>query len=167
MNPFDSPQRIDRRRALVRIALALAAVAALVALAAGPVAADSEPGGGESLGLDAVRVTSATVDPRSGLVTISGEIECSQDIEEVHIDAGAEQLVGRLNVIQGSGDTSVGCPAEAGGSAWVVSFHGWDGKFAPGVARVSASAWTFVCTEEECFEDFVESGPLSLRLHRG
>lgn len=162
MDRLDTDGRRDRR-ARYRLAGALAGLALL--LAATPVAADVG-GGGSDLGLSGITITAATINPASGLVTISGEIECSEDVHDVNVGAGAEQLVGRLNVISGSAGTSLDCAADPGLASWSVSFYGYNGKFAPGNARVGASAFVFFCTDEECFEDGVETGVLSVRLTR-
>jgi hypothetical protein len=163
MDSIDAGMRAPRRRATARIAGASLAAIALVLLTIAPAAAHE---GSADLGLDDISITSATVDARTGLVTISGRIQCSQDLTQLSVYAGAEQLVGRLNLISGSGGDELDCVAEAGTADWSVSFYAWNGKFAPGQARVGASAFVFFCTEEECFEDGVETGVLLLRLTR-
>lgn len=139
----------------------------IVGLAAAPVAADTGGGGGTDLGLDAITITATTVDARSGVVTVSGVVECTADLEHVDIYAELNQPVGRLNSVQGWGSTSVGCLAEDGSAAFNIAVWPHNGRFAAGRAVLSASAYVFFCTEEDCFEDGVQFGPASVRVTRG
>ena len=142
--------------------------AALAMVSASSVFADTGGGGTADLGLEAVTISSGSVVAKTGVVTLTGSIDCTQDLEAgVFVDLA--QVVGRFNTIRGFGFTTVGCLATAGHAAFSMSFLADQGKFAPGGARVSAGADVFVCDEVtgECFEDFVSYGPASIRLKSG
>ena len=152
------------RRQFRRVLL-IAALGA--ALAAWPSVASADTvGGGESdLGLDGLTITSATVAPRTGLVTISGEISCSQDLH-ASVGVGLTQVVGRLSSLSGDGWTDIECAAADEAAGFSVEFYAWSGRFAPGHARLSAYAYTETCTEEECFFDSISLENASIRLTR-
>lgn len=152
-----------RRR--TRRFLLIAALGAAVVAWPSLVSADTGGGGETDLGLDGLTITSATVVPKTGLVTISGEIACSQDL---HAGVWVEltQVVGRLSSIHGGNGTDVECAAADGVAGFSFEFYPWDGKFAPGRARLSAYAETGSCTEEECFFDSVSLENANIRLTR-
>ena len=129
------------------------------------VVADTGPGGNADLGLDAITISTNTVQPRTGLVTVTGRVECSQDLE-AYVWGDVSQVVGRVWTVSGGGDTTVECLAADGSADFSVSFYAGSGKFVPGRARLEAFADTGYCTEEECFYDDVSTGTLIVRLSR-
>lgn len=146
-------------------AATLAGFAAALTLAVAPVTANG--GGGDSdLGLDAISIASTSVEARTGLVTITGQIGCSQDLEAVWIGTSLSQVVGRFHTIWGWGSTEASCLAADGVASFEVAFYADNGRFAPGSARLNASADVFFCTEENCFGDSVSTGDLLVRLGR-
>ncbi len=145
--------------------LALGGLLAAILVWPTAVAADTTGGGGADLGLDAVSVSTIEVQARTGLVTVAGQVDCSQDLQaSVWIEL--TQVVGRLWTISGGGATEVECLAADGSANFGVSFYAWSGKFAPGPARLQGFAETGYCTEEECFFDGVAIGPMPVRLTR-
>ena len=129
------------------------------------VAAETGPGGNADLGLDGVTITATTVLPRTSLVTITGQIQCSADLDAfVWVDVN--QVAGRHWTIQGGAETQVGCLAADGSAAFQVSFYASNGKFVPGRSRLEGFAETGSCTEEECLFDDVTFGPVGIRLAR-
>ena len=153
---------LSRTRALAR-ALVIGSLTAIAALSPGPILAhDEDPA---DLGLDAIAVTAAAVD-RTGLVTIAGEIACSQDLHDTSVWVDVTQVVGRLSSLSGSNGTSLDCLAEDGSASWSLSFYAYEGRFAPGKARLEAFAEVGFCTDEECFFDSVSTGTMEIRLRR-
>jgi hypothetical protein len=125
--------------------------ALVLALAVSGVAvADTTPGGeGSEGGLD-VAITSVSVNARTGLVTVSGEVTCEVDFDYVGADVNVSQLVGRLFTIRGWGGASPdGCAAADGSVSFITSFYAESGRFAPGRATVQVYAYG----EGGCFED--------------
>ena len=145
-----------------------AAVAAVLLVLVAAMPATANGGGGEGdLGLDDLSITSATVDTRTGVVTVAGEVACSQDIEHLDVSVGINQPVGRFRSVTGWESDHFACLAADGTAAFSLTVLPDAGKFGVGSAFVGASASTFICTEEQCLEDFVEYGPTSVRLVRG
>src|SRR5690242_14627522 len=79
-----------------------------------PALAATGGGGGADLGLDAVTVTSTHVNSRTGIATVNGTIDCSQDVAGVFVSAEIDQVVGRFNTLRGWGGASVDCLAADG-----------------------------------------------------
>jgi len=140
---------------------------ALATVSASSVLADTTGGGGSAdLGLDAIRIDGGTVVSKTGFVTLTGSIDCSQDIQ-AYVGADAAQVVGRFNTIRGFGDVyPVTCLAADGRASFTMSFFADQGKFAPGSVRVSAYADVGFCDDNtgECFDEFASFGPASIRL---
>jgi hypothetical protein len=77
-----------------------------------------------------------TVDPRTGLVTLSGTITCSVEAEvnlvgELRRDIGSEDVFGYFSV------NFVYCPGP-GGTAFTVTVAAEQGRFVPGPATIVA-----------------------------
>ena len=153
---------MSRVSTLARIVLPII----LLASVATPALADTTGGGTADLGLDAVTITSASVNGRTGVATISGTIGCSQDITDVFISTQLEQVVGRFNTIRGWGWTQVSCSAATGNAAWSAIVRADQGKFAGGRATVYADAYLDFCTDIECLSDYASVGPESIHLGR-
>ena len=141
---------------------------ALVALSASSALADTTGGGGADLGLDAVQVSAGTVISKTGEVTLTGSVNCSQDVD-VSVYVELTQVVGRFHTIYGSGGTlaPVTCLAADGTAAFSLSFFPYEGKFAAGTARVAATAQAGSCDDVGCTIDTASYGPASLRLKGG
>ncbi len=149
--------------------------ALLLALAsAGIVAADTTPGGEGSYGGLDVTITSATVNPKTGLVSVSGQVTCSVDFDWASAEVVLSQAVGRLTTLRGWGwaDTS-GCLAAAGTASFTMSFYADSGRFAPGRAKVQVSAYgQGGCVEDPdtgevvCANDGWASHGIAIRLAR-
>jgi hypothetical protein len=135
-----------------------------VAMLASPIAVAADTGGSNAdLGLDGVTISTTSIVGRTGLVTVAGRVECSQDVD-AYVWAEVSQVVGRTSTISGGNATEVQCLAADGSAGFSLSFYAWSGKFAGGQARVQGGAETAVCTEEECFFDAVAFGPTNVRL---
>jgi hypothetical protein len=134
--------------------------------AATPVLADTTGGGSADLGLEAVAVTSARVNARTGIATVSGTITCSQDLTGVFVGAEIDQVVGRFHTLRGWGGTSVDCLAADGSAAWTLTIQPDQGKYANGGATLSAYAEIDFCDEFDCYGDFASFGPAPIRLGR-
>jgi hypothetical protein len=133
------------RTRLFAIPLALV----LVLASAGLAAADTTPPSGDPGGLD-VMVTSTSINAKTGLVTVSGAVTCDVDFDYVGVEAGIAQVVGRLNTLRGWGYTDTGgCLAADGSTSFTFSFYADSGRFAPGKAMISISAWG----EGNCTDD--------------
>ena len=131
-----------------------------------PAAVTADTGGGDAdLGLDGATILTTSVQPRTGLVTVAGRVECSQDLQ-ASVWVEMTQVVGRLFTIAGGGSTDVECLAADGTAAFSLSFSAWSGRFAPGPARLQGSADAWSCTEEDCSFDSIEIGPMRVRLSR-
>jgi hypothetical protein len=136
-----------------------------IAMLASPiaVAADTIGGGNADLGLDAITVTATSVAGRTGLVTVTGRVDCSQDLT-ASIWVDISQVVGRTATISGGGEATAECLASTGSAPFSVAFYAWSGRFAGGPARVEGFAETGVCTDEACLYDVVQFGPTNVRL---
>jgi hypothetical protein len=151
------------RNGLVGIVLPLA----MALGAATPVLADTTGGGGGAdLGLDAITITQGSVNARTGIATIRGTIECSQDLTGAFVSVELDQVVGRFHTLRGWGGTSVDCLVADGVAAWTLTIQPDQGKFANGGAVVSAFAEIDVCTDVDCLSDAAGLGPVSIRLGR-
>jgi hypothetical protein len=136
-----------------------------VAMFVSPVAVAADTGGGNNadLGLDAVTISTTSVAGRTGLVSVTGSVSCSQDVS-AYVWVDLSQVVGRLYTISGGGDTAVECRAADGSAQFSVSFYAWSGKFAGGQARIQGFAQTYACSGEDCLYDTVSFGPTNVRL---
>lgn len=91
---------------------------------------------------------SSSVDPKTGVATISGTITCSSPAgASIYVDL--RQRVGRM-FIDGFGSTYVDCD---GTTPFSVSVSGYNGLLTAGKAEVSAfaEACTFFCSYDEAF----------------
>ena len=147
------------RSRFLAIPFAIALAFASVSL----VAADTGGGGGSDYaegGID-VTITSASVDPKSGLVSVSGHITCDVDFDYVGVDIQLSQLVGRLNTLRGYGSAT-----------FTTALFADSGRFAPGAAKIQVSAWGQGGCHEDPDEGYVcdaygsASHSMSLRLGR-
>lgn len=145
--------------------LSILAGLALVALS-GSSALAATGGGGTDLGLDSVQISGGTVISKTGEVTLTGSVSCSQDVE-AYVYAELTQVVGRFHTIRGWGQTPVTCLAANGTAGFSFSIFPYDGKFAGGTARVTAVAEAGFCDEFECVIDYESYGPASLGLKGG
>ena len=139
-----------------------------VVLAAVPVSsalADTTADGGADLGLDAITITSGSVNGGKGVVTLHGTIGCSKDVT-VWVTGNVAQVVGRFHTIVGNGGAMISCLAAKGTAAFALTVRAEQGKFAPGRARIDAFADTSVCDEFDCLDDSVSFGPVAMRLTR-
>ena len=130
-----------------------------------PVLADTTGGGGGAdLGLDAIAVTSTHVNGKTGIATVNGTIDCSQDLFGVFVAAEIDQVVGRFNTLRGWGGASVDCVAADGSASWTLTIQPDQGKFANGRATIAAFAELDLCTDVDCVADFADFGPQAIRL---
>lgn len=153
--------------------LALPFAVLLVLASTGLAVADTTPPG-EPGGLDVV-VTSTSINAKTGLVTVSGAVTCEVDFDYVSAEVGLSQVVGRLTTLRGWGytDTS-GCLAADGSASFTLSFYADSGRFAPGRAMISVSAWgEGSCSEDPDTGDWtcenwgsVSYGPTAIRLRQ-
>jgi hypothetical protein len=151
------------RNGLVGIVLPLA----LALAAATPVLADTTGGGGGAdLGLDAIAITNGSVNARTGIATVSGTINCSQDVTGAFVSVELDQVVGRFHTLRGWGGAQVDCLAADGSATWTTTIQPDQGKFANGLATVSAFAEIDICTDVDCLSDGVGLGPVPIRLGR-
>ena len=149
------------------LAMGLVLPLALVLGVAGPVLADTTGGGGSAdLGLDGIAVTSASVNARTGIATVSGTVSCSQDFTGASVFVELDQVVGRFHTLRGWGGASVDCLAADGSGEWTMTIQPDQGKFANGRATITASAELDVCDEFDCVFDFAGMGPATIRLGR-
>jgi hypothetical protein len=153
--------------------LAIPFALSLALASAGIAAADTTPGGEGSYGGLDVTITSTSVNARTGLVSISGEVTCEVDFDYVGVQVELAQVVGRLNTLRGWGAADLGgCLATAGTASFTTSFYADSGRFAPGKAKVAVSAYG----EGGCAEDpdtgdwtcvnsgWASHGPMAVRL---
>jgi hypothetical protein len=90
-----------------------------------------------------VQFSSATVNPRTGVVTVTGKITCS---EWTYVDylIEVQQQVGRIYTINGADGAHGDCETPASFPAsftYRVSFTANSGVFKPGPALVKATIW--------------------------
>jgi hypothetical protein len=151
--------------------LAIPFALCLALASAGLVAADTMPPG-EPGGLDVV-VTSTSVNARTGLVTVSGEVTCEVDFDWVGADVEVLQVVGRLHTLRGWGWAETGgCLAADGMAPFTMTFYADSGRFAPGKAKIYVRAYgEGNCTEDPDTGDWtcetwgsVSYGPTAIRL---
>ena len=153
--------------------LAIPFALCLALASVGIVAADTTPGGEGSYGGLDVTITSASVDAKTGLVSVSGEVTCEVDFEYVGVQVELAQVVGRLYTLHGWGGSDPdGCLADAGTASFTTSFYAESGRFAAGKATLSVYAYG----EGTCVEDpdtgewvcvnsgWASHGPTAVRL---
>jgi hypothetical protein len=94
----------------------------------------------------------ATVNAKTGAVTLSGTLACSRSAE-VWVSGQITQLFARRVAITGSFSLAVTCTAPS--SAWEAVITGTNGRFAAGSARVDAGAFScqFTCASAYAAED--------------
>jgi hypothetical protein len=144
-----------------------------VSMAGVAAAETTPPGEGGSVGGLDVAIMSIGVSPKTGLVTVSGEITCEVDFEWTFAQVELSQVVGRLFTVRGWGWADPdGCTAADGAVAFSTSFYAESGRFAPGKAQVTIEAYG----EGGCSEDpetgeyncenwgWASHGPLPIRL---
>jgi hypothetical protein len=129
-----------------------------------PVLADTTGGGNADLGLDAVNVTAASVNSRTGIATVSGTISCSQDLTGVFVSAEIDQVVGRFHTLRGWGGTVVDCSAADGTAGWTMTIQPDQGKYANGRATINAAADVSFCDDVDCYDDSAFFGPADIHL---
>lgn len=147
----------------------------LVLVSAGFAAADTTPGGGGAEGGLDFTITSIGVTPKSGEVTISGEVTCEVNFDWVTVQVELAQIVGRLHTLRGWGwaDIPGGCRASDGTASFTLSFYAESGVFKPGKATMRADAYG----DGDCYEipdddyycdtwGWASSGPTAIRLGR-
>jgi hypothetical protein len=79
-----------------------------------------------------------TVNPRTGEVTVSGTVECSQD-SEFQISGEVGQRAGRA-IIRGFFSESITCTGGEEPIEWTATLQGENGRFVAGRAAVAATA---------------------------
>jgi len=141
--------------------------AALAIAVAGPVTADTGGGTETDLGLDAVAISGATVDTKTGIATVTGTITCSADVEGF-VGVDVRQNVGRFFTVRGWGGDWFSCAAAAGSATFSLSVQPEQGKFGGGAATAFGYAQADVCyqigEDEYCDSDFADTGLVSIRL---
>jgi hypothetical protein len=152
---------MNRLSGLARLAIPIV----LLAASASPALADTGGGSGD-LGLDAIAITSASVNGRTGIATVSGTISCSQDVSDVFVGAQLDQVVGRFHTVRGWGGTTVSCSAVEGIAAWTAIVRADQGKFAGGNATAYAEGYVELCIDVDCSVDYASVGPQAIRLGR-
>jgi hypothetical protein len=113
----------------------------------------------------ALTITGGTVVGRTGEVTITGSVSCTEDVV-VTVDVALSQVVGRFNTLRSAGSASFECFAADGQASFSIPLLADEGKFASGPARLSANANAYVCGPEvpECSGTSDSYGPASIRL---
>jgi hypothetical protein len=116
----------------------------------------------EELTVD-VSIDQATVNPRTGEVTLTGTVTCS---ERALVDIFGElcQQVGRIFTVRGFFDVFVECPGPEG-TTFSVTFASDQGRFTPGQARLIA--FIFGCVpdpEPGCVRTSFEQLDTTIRL---
>lgn len=86
-----------------------------------------------------------TVNPKTGVATVSGTLTCSRSVVLPNLDVALSQVFARRVTIVGLG-TLLDFPCSSSGSPWSVVLEGANGRFAPGSAM--AEATTSFCNEE-------------------
>ncbi len=141
-----------------RLFVPFLAVPLLLVAAAAPVSA--QEGHEDTVIADPV-ITSATV-ARSGDVTLTGTVTC-EEAGFAFLELHLRQNVGRLHTIQGGGFTEVECTEAGEVVPFTTTVRPFEGRFAPGRARLFMFAQG-ECDEFSCeFEDF---GERTVRLTR-
>ena len=100
-----------------------------------------------------------TVNPKTGVATISGTVTCSRSVVLPSMSVALSQLFARRVRIEASGPDLVDVPCTSSGSPWSGVVEGFNGRLAPGSATAFAS--TGFCNEEACTFDQVTK---SIRL---
>ena len=101
---------------------------------------------------------SATVDPQTGQVTISGTVTCSEPAD-AQVYVTVMQPIGRGNGISGSSYTPVRCDQD--GEPYTVSLFAYQGRFGPGRAVVTVDA--YACSFYSCDDAHLQQ---SVRLRQ-
>lgn len=101
-----------------------------------------------------------TVNPKTGVATISGTLTCSRSVVLPSMGVWLNQLFARRVRIEAAGPNLVDVPCTPSGSPWSGVVEGLNGRLAPGSATAFAS--TFFCNEEACtFAEVTKSIRLS------
>ena len=167
--PTIIPLRCVMRSRFLAIPFALC----LALASAGIAAADTTPGGEGSYGGLDVTITSISVNAKTGLVAVSGDVTCEVDFDYVGAQVELAQVVGRLHTLRGWGAADIGgCLAAAGTSPFTMSFYADSGRFAPGKAMVSVYAYgDGGCAEDPATGEWIcvnsgwaSHGPTAIRL---
>ncbi len=87
-------------------------------------------------------ITSTTVDPHTGDVTVTGSVTCSEAATGF-VTVELTQQVGRLSTVRGSGATEVNCGPTRTSFTFTVEPN--EGEFRPGRATMRAYADVYVC----------------------
>jgi hypothetical protein len=136
-----------------------------VLMALGLLASNAAPSvAQEGLVVD-VTIDQATVDPRTGDVTLTGTVTCSEPAV-VDVFGELRQSVGRVFTVRGFVGVFVECPGPEG-TTFSVTVVPDVGEFRPGRARLIA--FVFGCAEfdpvtGECLRPFFEQIETTLRL---
>jgi hypothetical protein len=95
----------------------------------------------------AVKVESGKVNPKTGIVTLSGTVDCTSSSPEygVEVDLSVKQPVGRVLTVTGEAYTYVECGSSVPFSAVIVPSSG---LFKPGT--VTVSMWAYTCDNFGC-----------------
>jgi len=109
--------------------------------------------------LDVTVDPTGRVDPRSGVVSISGTVTCT-DADFVEIFGEVRQQVGRFT-IRGFFELFFDSICDGTPQSWTAEATGETGKYAGG--RVTVSVFAFSCGDEECASDSEER---TVRLRR-
>jgi hypothetical protein len=110
-----------------------------------------------------VTIDQATVDPRTGEVTLSGTVTCSEPAL-VDIFGELRQQVGRIFTVRGFFGVFVECPGPEG-TTFSVTVIADQGRFTPGRARLIA--FIFGCVPDPelgCVRTFFEELDTTIRL---
>jgi len=98
----------------------------------------------EAFQLD-VTQESATVDPQTGQVTISGTVTCSEPAD-AQVYVTVTQPIGRDKGVAGSNYALVRCDQD--GEPYTVSLFAYEGRFGPGRAVVIVDS--YACSYYSC-----------------
>jgi hypothetical protein len=91
----------------------------------------------------------ATVDVKTGVVSLSGTLTCSRAAAGVQLFVTVQQLFARRVLISGTASPLIDCQAPS--TAWQVAITGSNGRFGAGAADLKAGAFRcyFVCTSAD------------------
>jgi hypothetical protein len=100
--------------------------------------------------LDVKLSATGKVDPKTGITTISGTVDCTSSAGGAYVDIeiSIRQPVGRIITVTGSGYAFVECGTSVPFSATIVPTSG---IFKPGT--ITASMWAYVCDDFGCASD--------------
>ena len=85
---------------------------------------------------DQLTIDQATVDPRTGEVTLTGTVTCSAPVT-VGINGWLDQQIGHNLTVQGSFSQNVDCPGPEG-AMFSIAITPDEGRFIPGEAHLIA-----------------------------